>query len=205
MKRRSTTVMGLAALVVMLVLGVFSAGAAQASRFLWTGALPGLLLVLAQGPQSFIWIPGGSSLVCKHARLHGKVEKESQLTQRFVGLYTGCEEFGFAVTFSPVEYEVSAEGKESIVSKTLVLEIPLAGCKIKVAPNGNQNLGKVRYLADPNSGGTRLSTHFEVDKIDSVIEGGGGLCGPEGLHTEGSYRGLILEFVHGSGAYGWVP
>jgi hypothetical protein len=70
MKRITTTAMGLAALVAMMVLGVFSAGVAQAHTFLWTGALNSLLLILADGPQLFFAEEGGGAVECKHAHLY---------------------------------------------------------------------------------------------------------------------------------------
>lgn len=204
MKRISTTIMGLAALVAMLVLGAFSAGAAQAHTFSWTGTTNSLLLVLADGPQSFTAIPGGNPVVCKHAHLDGTVKNGSQLTVTVLGQYTGCTAFlGFAATVTPVEYEISADETVSVINKSILIEVPELKCIIHIAPiANNQNLSKIRYLVDPSSS-ERLLAHAEVAKIHSVILGGAGSCGAEGLHTEGEYRGLLLAWVHGSGSLSW--
>ncbi len=205
MKRTATSVVGLMSLVALLVLGVFSAGAAQAHTFLWTGALPGLLLALSDGPQFFRFTEGGAAFTCKHARFHGVVTKESSETQKVVGQYSKCEAIGSELIITPVEYELSANETVSIVNKTVQLSIPVAKCTIDIEPSArNQALSKIRYLIDPNSVGTRLLLHAEVEKLHSIILGGAGLCGPEGLHTDGLYRGLLLAWVHGSGTLSWT-
>ena len=127
--------------------------------------------------------------------------EESQLTQKLVGEYTGCTAFGSSATVSPAEYELSADETVSIINKTIVITVKVAGCSIEVKPQNN--LKGIRYLIDPNSGNTRLLAHAEVEKIVSTTIGGGTTCGGEGEHTAGLYRGLLLALVDG-GALSWV-
>ncbi len=206
MKRTATSVVGLVSLVALLVLGVFSAGAAQAHTFLWTGALPGLLLALSDNSQIFQATESfPAAVVCKHARFHGVVTKESSEHQIVVGEYSKCEAFGKAATITPVEYELNANETVSVINKTIQVNVPAIPCVIHIEPSArNQALSRIRYLIDPNSEGTRLLLHAEVEKIHSRILGGAGLCGPEGLHTDGLYRGLLLAWVHGSGSLSWI-
>ncbi len=199
MKRTSTTVTGLAALVAVLVIGMCSAGAAQAHTFLWTGALPSLFLALADGPQLFIPVPGGPGVICKHLRFHGTILAESQLTQTAIGEYSKCEAIGKPVTVTPAEYVFSADETIAITGKSILITVP-GVCTFHFGPIITN---RIRYLVDPNSGGTRLLTHVEAENLHVVILGGGGVCGPEGLHTEGTYRGLLLEWAHGSGTLSW--
>lgn len=203
MKRTTTSVMGLAALVAMLVLGVFSAGSAQAHVFLTLGTLPALLLVLGDGLQVFTAVEGGPQVKCKHARFHGKVTTESQLTQTVVGTYTGCEAAGFEATVSPAEYELNANETVSILNKTIVITVKTVNCSIAVAPQNT--LKGIRYLKDIRSPEIpRLLAHVEVEKIVSTIVGGSGLCGAEGEHETGLYRGLLLAWVEAGGSIHWV-
>jgi hypothetical protein len=205
MKRITTTAMGLAALVAMLVLGVFSAGVAQAHTFLWQGAAPSLLLILGDGPQKFQAVPGGPTVECKHVHLDGTVSAESQLAVTVKGTYTGCEVAFQAATISEVEYSISADETVSVINKTIEISTSgLVNCTIKVlATANNQSLKTIRYLVDPSSSSLRLLAHAEVENIHSDIEGGGGACGSVGLHTEGSYRGLLLAWAHAPGTLKW--
>jgi hypothetical protein len=186
----------------ILALGVVLAGGAQAHTFLVTGVTPpALLLVLADGPQSFTAIPEGGKVTCTHARFHGTVTKESQLTQVIVGEYTGCTAFGSAATVTPAEYELNADETVSIINKTIRISVKVAKCSIDVAP---QTLNKIRFLKDPSAPTTRILAHAEVEKITSTIQGEGTLCGTKGVHTEGEYQGLLLAWVEAGGSIQWV-
>ena len=200
MKRMTTTVMGLSALVVMLVLGVFSAGVAQAHTFEFSGATPSLLLILGDGPQLFAVTPN-VEIICSHVRLDGKINTAKQVTVKVAGNYTGCEALGFAVSITEAEYELSAEETVSVL-KGILIEV--AGiCVIHIFTTNNQNLSKIRYLVDPLSS-LRILAHAEVEKIHSIVLGGGSLCGGEGLHNAGVYRGLLLAWVHSPGTLKWA-
>jgi hypothetical protein len=202
MRRITKVAMALGAI---LALGVFSAGAAQAHTFLVTGVtLPALLLALAEGPQVFRAIEGGGIVTCAHARFHGKVEKESQETQKLVGEYLTCEAFGLKATVTPAEYELNANETVSVINKTIVIKPAGNICEIKIEPiAANQNLKKIKYLVDPNSVSKRLLVDVEVEKITSTVVGGGGACGAEGEHKEGLYNGKLLAFVHNGGNLIW--
>jgi hypothetical protein len=206
MKRITTTAMGLAALVAMLVLGVFSAGSAQAHTFLWTGATPGLLLILADGPQIFkVTAIGGPEVICKHAHFDGLVKSESESADIVLGNYTGCSAFGSGVSVSAAEYEISAEETVSVINKTITIEAP-GLCRIHIQPAGNANLAKIRYLVDPNSSSLRILAHAEVTGITSTtlnLGGGEVLCGKLGTNTTGTYRGLLLAWVDSPGTLKW--
>ncbi len=195
---------GASTLGAILVLGVCFAGGAQAHTFLWTGALPSLLLALSEGTQFFEAIPGGGAVTCKHARFHGVLTSESTAMQRVVGTYTGCEAFGNKATVTPAEYELSAEESVSVINKTISIEVPVAACKILIAPvAANQGLKAIKYLLDPNSNDTRLLLDVNVAKIASTIEGGGGACGAVGGHTEGIYTGRLLVWADAAGTLKW--
>ncbi len=204
MRRITTAAMALGAI---LALGVLSAGAAQAHTFLWTGATPALLLILAEGAQKFTPFAGGTQVTCKHARFHGKITLKESEKQTVVGIYTNCEAFGVKnVTVSPAEYELNANGSVSVINKTITIEAT-ALCRIEVRPTGNANLKTLRYLVDPNTGESRLLAHAEVEKILDFVTnlgGGEGLCGAEGEHKDGTYRGLLLAWVDAaSGSLKW--
>jgi hypothetical protein len=190
----------------ILALGVVFAGGAQAHTFLWTGATPALLLILADGPQKFQPFPGGTVVSCKHARFHGTITLKEAASQTAAGTYTGCEAFGVKVTVSPAEYQFNANGTVSVINKTITIEAA-AKCKIEVKPAGNENLHQITYLVDPNSSETRLLAHVNVLGITSFVTNLGGgevLCGAAGEHKEtGTYTGLVLAWVDAAGALKW--
>ncbi len=208
MKRMTTTAMGLAALVMMLALSAFSAGAAQAHLFLWSGSLPALLLILNEGLQKFqATLPSGPVVTCKHAYFHGLITEARQLTVKVVGEYTKCEAFGKStgVKVSTAEYELNADGTASVL-KPITIEAAGA-CKIDIASGSNQNLSTISYLLDIFSPEIhRLLAHADVEKITSTVlslGGGEGLCGVLGESKEGVYHGLLLAWVHGPGNLLW--
>jgi hypothetical protein len=205
MKRTTATIMGLAALVVMLALSAFSAGAAQASLFLWTGSLPALLLALAQGQQKFQLFAGGPIITCKHAHFHGTITEERSEKQVVIGEYLTCEAFGSKVKVSPAEYELKANETVKVL-KPITIEAALL-CKVVVLTTGNENLSRIRYLKDILSTELpRLLLHAEVENITSDttnLGGGEALCGTPGEHKTGIYRGLLLVWAHGAGALLW--
>ncbi len=198
MKRATTSAVGLAALVVMLVLGVFSAGSASAHQFSWTGPLPALILVLNDNNQIFITEPGGFQVTCRHFKAHGIIPKGSTMTVgavRITGTYSKCEATGgISVTVSPVEYEISAEGFVNVVGSPIVLTAGgVAKCSIKVSPGGgNNDLLKLLFLNQKED----LLVHVEVGGIHSIPSGLP--CGTAGVEsTEGTYTGLLLVQVDG--------
>lgn len=206
MKRVTTTVTGLLALVVMLALGVFSAGAAQAHVFLTSGSLPALLLVLSEGLQKFKAEEksGGPVVTCSHAGFHGIISQAVTEKITVVGAYSKCEAFGKSngVKVSTAEYELNANGTVTVL-KPITIEV--AGvCKIDIP--GNQSLQAITYLLDKFSPEIhRILAHADVEKITSNVLnlGGGVLCGEAGEHTDGLYHGLLLAWVHGSGGILW--
>jgi hypothetical protein len=201
MKRITTTVMGLAALVAMLVLGV-SAGSAQAHSFLWSGAVPSLVLAVNENTQIFQAEAGGAEVKCKKARFHGTITTAKSLTQVLTGLYSECVgPLSAPATVSGVEYEFNADETVSVINKAIAISIPLAGCEILVGPQ--KNLSAVKYLLDPNSRDLALLVDANVGSISNTIKGGGGACGAEGHHTNGTDIGLALEFVDPMGTLIW--
>jgi hypothetical protein len=203
MKRATTTAMGLAALVAMLALGAFSAGSASAHEFLWTGPLPGLLLVLSTNTQVFEVVPGLFQVKCKHFIGHGILSNGSSMaikTSKITGHYFECEVTGGSkAEISEVEYELNAEGTVGVIGKPIVISaLGAAKCSVKVN-NGapNNKLSSLTFLNLSSD----LLVHVNVSKITSL--GSGGVCGTAGVEqTEGTYVGLLLSLVD-SGTLQW--
>ena len=206
--KRPITATGLLTLVAMIAVGAFSTGSALAgggpnSFFLWTGPLPGLVLVLSTNPQIFEAV-SGTEINCKHFRGHGILSNGKAMTAKGItltGIYSSCTAAGGAVgaEVTPVEYLVSADGSVA-VDKPIVITIPELGCSLKIN-NGppNNNLRLILYLNEPKA----ILAHVEVKGINSLSSGG--LCGEAGVEkTEGTYRGLFLVSVHG-GSIQWDP
>ena len=200
MKRVTTTALGLAALVAMLVLGVFSAGSASAYLFLWTGPLPALILILNDNNQIFQPVPGAGAftVTCRHFRGHGIASNGIWMNATEItisGVYSKCEATGgLNVNITPVEYLIGANGLVGIVGKPIVLTIPGAGCSLKINNGGaNASLFLLLYLNQPSGD---ILVHAEVGGIHS--KGSGGACGEAGVeNTEGTYVGLFLVSIHG--------
>ena len=195
--------MGLVALVVMLVLGVFSAGPASAALFLWTGPLPALILVLNDNNQVFT-AEETFAVTCRHFGAHGVTPSTGMSSGLVIitGTYSKCEATGNpgAVTITPVEYHILANGLVAI-SKPIVITIAgLGKCSLKLSPGGaNSHLEKLRFLNQPED----LLVHAEVESITSTASGG--ICGTAGVEKpNGTYFGLFLVWVDG-GTLKWHP
>jgi hypothetical protein len=194
------TIPGLA-IAAMLVLGVF-AGSAEAHLFLWSGAVPSLVLALSENTQIFQAEAGGAEVKCTMAKFHGKIVSARSLTQVLTGLYTGCVgPLSAPATVTGVEYEFNADETVSVINKIITISIPAAGCEIVVGPQSN--LHAVKYTLDPNSGDKALLVNANAVSISNTIKGGGGLCGAEGHHTNGTDSGLALVFVDAGGILIW--
>ncbi|HEX5853887.1 MAG TPA: hypothetical protein VFY36_12445 [Solirubrobacteraceae bacterium] len=204
--KRTTTATGLLALAAMLVLGVFagsaSAGGGPNSFFLWTGPLPGLILVLSDNLQVFK-ATSETEIVCRHYRGHGTASNGTAMTTKsvtIVGIYTSCIANGIVTAeVSPAEYTISADGSVAIVGKPIVVTVPELGCSLKIESGPpNNNLRLLLFLNKTKA----ILVHVEVGKIASLASGG--LCGTAGeLKPEGTYRGLLLVSVHGGNVH-WV-
>lgn len=197
MKRTTKAVTGLVALTAILVLGVFSAGSASAHEFLWTGPLPGLLLILSDNTQVF-HVTSEFAINCKHFGGHGILSNGSSMsiaTGKITGKYSSCKTMpGEATaTISPVEYELSASGTVGVIGQPIVITIASLNCSVKVSNGGpNGSLSQLLYLNQTSD----LLVHAEVSGIHSI--GSGSSCGPAGKEqTEGSYFGLLLVWVDG--------
>ncbi|HEX5851499.1 MAG TPA: hypothetical protein VFY36_00245, partial [Solirubrobacteraceae bacterium] len=149
---RKSTATGLLTLVALVVLGAVSAGSALAgggpnSYFLWTGPLPGLVLVLARNAQVFKATPE-LEISCKHFSAHGIASNGKAMTAKeitLVGTYTGCEAPAIKqeALVSPAEFLVNANGSVAIIKKPIVVTVHALGCSLKVnsdAANGNLRL-----------------------------------------------------------------
>src|ERR1035438_6396287 len=129
MRRATTTIMGLMALVVTLVLGVFSAGSASAQTlylFLVTGPLPALVLLLNDNDQIFK-VEANSELriICKHFGGFGLLSNGSAMwgsTGKINGKYSKCnaEPGNKVTTVSEAEYEVNAQGSVTEIGRAHV-------------------------------------------------------------------------------------
>jgi hypothetical protein len=196
--KRIITATGLSALAAMLVLGAFAGSAFAVPQFLWTGPLPGLVLVKSDNPQVFQAAPG-LTVVCQKFSAHGRASNGTAMTTKEItikGTYTECkttEPIAVAAEVSPAEYLLNAAGSITVKNE-IVVTIPLAGCNIKIkAVAANENLKTIVFLNNAN--GTILA-HAEVTKIAS--EGSGGACGEVGVENkEGIYRGLLLASLDG--------
>jgi hypothetical protein len=208
--KRSITATGLLSLVAMILVGAFSTGSALAgggpnSYFLWSGPLPGLLLVLATNAQVFK-ATEALEVVCKHFQAHGLLSNGKAMTTKetiIVGTYTGCEAPAIPApaTVTTAEFLVSADGSVGVVNKPIVITVPAIGCSIKIT-NGSPN-NNLRLLLYLNQTILDVLAHVEVGKITSI--GSNGLCGEAGVEkTTGIYRGLFLVSVDG-GRIQWDP
>jgi hypothetical protein len=202
MIRKSTTT-GLLTLAALVVLGAFSAGSALAkggpnSVFVWTGALPALVLVLSDNKQVFKTSATSPAIECDHFGAHGVASNGKAMTTKAItvrGTYSKCIAAGaFPASVTPAEFEVKADGSVSIVGAPIVITIPEANCSIKITNGGaNSNLRLILYLNQKED----LLAHIEVNKINSV---GSGIepCGEAGVVKEnGTYTGLLLVRVDG--------
>ncbi|HEX5852062.1 MAG TPA: hypothetical protein VFY36_03105 [Solirubrobacteraceae bacterium] len=198
--KRTTTATGLLALAAMLVLGVFagsaSAGGGPNSFFLWTGPLPGLVLVLSDNEQIFTSEPGGPPIECEHFGGHAFASNGKAMTTKEVtltGVYTKCFAANlFPATVSPVAFLLNADGSITILNP-IVITVPELGCSLKLANNtANTNLRLLLFLNRKED----LLVHSDVRNLTSLSSGDP--CGAAGVeHPEGTYAGLLLAFVHG--------
>ncbi len=199
MRRVTTTAMGLVALVAVLLLGVFFAGSASAHLFLYTGPLPTLLLLLSDSAQIFSFVPEGLQISCPHFLGHILFSGGTMwgLTTKVTGDYPGkCTMTGGSkLTFSPVEYELNADGTISILKTITITAGSPASCSFLIEPTAaNQNLSSLLFLKDPLNSSALLA-HVAVGGIHS--KGTNGLCAEGGEHTNTTYFGLILVRVDG--------
>ena len=199
--KRITTATGFLTLVAMFVLGVFSVGSASAvPQFLWTGPLPGLVLIKSDNPQFFSSAPG-FTVVCQKFTGHGFASNGLAMTTKDItitGVYAECKTvlpLALAAEVTPAAYLLNADGSLAVLNE-ITINIPGAGCNLKIKPGGaNASLKTIRYLTDPLNAGAILA-HAEVTKIASF--GSAEPCGTAGVEkTEGEYRGLLLAFIHG--------
>jgi hypothetical protein len=195
------TMSGLA-IVAMLVLGVF-AGSAEAHLFLWSGAVPSLLLGRGETIQKFTAVAGGESVECQLDNVHGIIKAKATATQIATGLYSGCKQIsGITPSISPFEYEFNANETVSVL-KTIIINVP-GVCEIEVGPGGNQNLAAVKYLLDPASQDKALLLNVNVSGIHSTIKGAlAAVCGGAGGHSGGAYTGNVLIFADAAGTLRW--
>ena len=200
--KRVMTATGSLTLLALFALGVFYAGSASAgggpnSVFLWTGPLPGLVLVLSDNVQIFHF-NDPFTFTCQHFAAHGVISNGKAMTAKEVtlaGQYTGCEDtlLPAPVIVSPVEFLLNADGSLAVVNKPIVITIPELGCSIKINNGGaNSNIRLLLYLNRPKD----VLAHVEIKGI--VALGSAGLCGEAGgANTEVLSRGLWLISVDG--------
>jgi hypothetical protein len=207
--KHSITATGLLSLVATILVGTFSTGSALAgggpnSVFLWTGALPGLVLVLSDNPQ-VLALSQELEFVCKHFKAHGIFSNGKAMTTKeitLVGTYTSCEAPAIGAPFeiSKAEYLLGADGSLAVINKPIVITIPALGCSLKINNGGaNNDLRLVLYLNRPGD----VLAHVEISHLTSL--GSGGFCGEAGAEkTEATLRGLLLISVDG-GSIQWDP
>jgi hypothetical protein len=201
--RRTSTAAGLLTLVT-LVLGAVSAGSASAESFLWTGGLPGLLLVLSQNAQAFTINGSPLSFVCQHFGGHGILSSGpkgmSAKGATIAGTYSKCEApaLGAPVTVPSVDFLFNANGSLSIVGRPIVLTIPALGCSLKINNGGSSSLKTVKFLNLPQD----ISAHLELNSFAAL--GSGEPCGSAGEEKPVIYSGLLLISVDG-GTIKWDP
>jgi hypothetical protein len=199
--KRPITATGLLTLVAMILVGVFSTGSASAvSVFLWTGSLPGLVLVLSTNKQVFTSQPGGTPIECEHFGGHAIASNGKAMTTKEItltGLYTKCLASGsLPATVTPAEFLLNADGSVAIL-KPLVISISVIECSLKISSSSggagpNSNLKTLKYLNEPKA----ILAHAEIKGITSLSSGGE--CGPAGEEKKaGEYTGLFLALVHG--------
>jgi hypothetical protein len=197
MKGKSTAT-GLLTMVALVVLGAFSAGSASAESFLWTGALPGLLLVLSQSLQ-ILTVGGALQIACEHFGAHGILSNGKGMSTKEVtisGRYTKCfspQAPTLPVTVSPASFLLNANGSAAVVGAPIVVSIGgEANCSLKVNNDGgNANLTGFKFL--------NLKEDVLVDVNVPTIKAlsSNEPCGPAGIEINSTYTGLLLASVDG--------
>jgi hypothetical protein len=201
------TATGLLTLVALVVLGAFSAGSASAASFLWTGPLPGLLLVLSESPQIFTVAGSPASVVCEHFGAHGILSNGKGMTTKEVtitGLYSKCTVpalAGAPATVTPARFLLNANGTVAVVQEPIVITIPGANCSIKINNDGgNNNLSTLKFLNLPSD----VLVDVSVKNITALLSNAKN-CATETEEVEihgSTYSGLLLAFVDG-GSLKW--
>src|SRR5271166_6624104 len=106
---------------------------------------------------------------CEEVTIGGKAAATEPKTQVFTAKYGKCKGLGSEVTVSEAEYELTAEGRFSVV-KPVTITSSLHGCTVKLG--GPKGLAEVNYT---NTVGGKIVVNAEVGGI--VAEGEGGACG----------------------------
>ena len=207
--KRTKVVTGLLSLAALFVLGTLAAtSASAASEFLWSGALPGLILVLSTNAQLFAFEPGGTIFTCKHFGARATTSNGSAMTTKEIvltGLYSKCEFVGVNTKVSPVEFLLTADGSIAVIGKPIVLTFGgIFNCSVKIDSGAaNRSLKTIKFLNAPQSHPAAVLAHVEIAGFTSLSSGGE--CGTPGEERrEGLFRGLWLLFVDG-GTLRWDP
>jgi hypothetical protein len=106
----------------------------------------------------------------------------------------GCEYWPYVVTFSPGEFEITAEGKARLLKKVTV-ENEFGQCKESFTPRA-QEVGTVTYK---NSSPIKTLTVERASKLMNFT-GTGGVCGDENLEGEWT-EGLTFTLEGGTLAW----
>jgi hypothetical protein len=182
------------ALVAMCALSAAAVSSASAAlEFLASKA--GTLKGHALTTQAFKAEAAGPAVNCTEAASSGAVSSPLNFLTVLIEVeYGKCTgPLSTAATVSLADFLFNAHGLVA-VDNTITIKIGTL-CKIVVAPTGNGALEKVKY--DNNAG--KLIELTSVTGITSKIEGGSGLCGSEGTHTDGTYTGNNeIELVSGT-------
>lgn len=174
---------------------------AQASASTFSASAVGALILDNLIGANHRFSTDGGVVECSKVKSHGITTALSSLTQVETVIYTGCNAFGSTVTVSPAEYRFSADNTTSVLN-TIVVTSSVGKCTVTVSPFNNQNLSKILYVTDP-SNSNALNIKAEVSGISYLASAGGGICGPPGELTNGTYSGEVLAFLDG-GSLGWV-
>ena len=114
-------------------------------------------------------------------------------------IYAGCKAFGFAVTVSSAQYQFLANNSVNLLN-TVVITSSIGACSVKASSAGNQGLGTVLYLPDPNNS-KALNIKAEISGISYLSSGG--ICGSTGELHNGTYTGEVLAFLENGGTLAW--
>jgi hypothetical protein len=138
-----------------------------------------------KGVQVFHTTAG--AIECGELTLSAEPTSKEPEQQTFNATYGKCEAFGASVTVSEAEYEMTAEGDVSVVSKNIIVTDGVASCTVTIPAGGsNTDLARTEYTNTTEGtiiGDVRLSgVHYEPS---------GGSCGTKALETNGSYEGEV--------------
>jgi hypothetical protein len=177
------------AIVAMFALSAAAVSSASATEFHASVAPGTLLSKLVGGPHKFKTSAG--TVECTSANGEGAITANLALIQLVLVHYAGCKvtaPISANADVTLADYLFSADGTVQLDNTVTILPLSPDVCTITVGP---QTLSGITYanIAGPPM---EIEVKANVSSIHYTIIGGGGFCGTEGAHTDGTYTGNEL-------------